>query len=808
MATPYILDLLSNLKAKVATNETNIATNKTNIAANKKSIDDHKADDARHWTTADRTNFDRVVHFKGYFTTEAALIAAHSTGQLGDYAIVGETDTVWLWDDTKNKWLNSTEQGIVISVNNRTGEVVLTKTDVGLSNVDNTADNKKPVSEAQQAALDDKADRKVITESEVDSFILRAGTYDFTGVSRTILGVTSEKWTVIVGEEYVEGADGADPTITSATQIWMNYETTVDVEQHIYIRFKKNTDSGDVWSDYKELTTNTAMSDLQTQVTNNKNALKDKADRRQITAAEADGFDLEAGIYDLNNKTKKILNVESNYWTVIVGGSVFADRNENYSTIQIWSSYETKDGSIPRMFFRRQYREVNTRYWSDFVEILTTNSISNVDITHIKNYKGYYATVADLTTAHATGTAGDYAIVGDSFYVWDGTKNTWTKISGGGGGGGAVTSVNDKTGAVVLTKADIGLTNVDNTADADKVVKSATSATNDSDGNKIVDTYVKKAGDTMTGDLTMEKGRINLTKNSSLSYDKDKGIIYFYIDSVAVATLDSNGIFTAARFVETVGGFDSSTSGIGNGNLPLGTVVIYPLATAPEGWLLCDGRAVSRTEYADLFALLGTTYGAGDGSTTFNLPDFKQRTPIGYDADSDIASILGLKDGEKEHLLKVSEIPSTSLSNLDGVYIENTGGTYRTLDGTAEAHNNMQPYIVQNFIIKAVDSNSGSSGIGGGGTSDITVLNEKSESTHSVYSAKYVNDAIETAKQAALKYVDDAIKALKAEMAEKITTKEVVADAIIMEGIPQMYSDEYKTNNPDKFIDREHTGTS
>ena len=88
MATPYILDLLSNLKAKVATNETNIATNKTNIAANKKSIDDHKADDTRHWTTADRTNFDRVVHFKGYFTTEAALIAAHPTGQLSGYGMI------------------------------------------------------------------------------------------------------------------------------------------------------------------------------------------------------------------------------------------------------------------------------------------------------------------------------------------------------------------------------------------------------------------------------------------------------------------------------------------------------------------------------------------------------------------------------------------------------------------------------------------------------------------------------------------------------------------------------------------------
>lgn len=52
-----------------------------------------------------------------------------------------------------------------------------------------------------------------------------------------------------------------------------------------------------------------------------------------------------------------------------------------------------------------------------------------------------------------------------------------------------------------------------------------------------------------------------------------------------------------------------------------GTIIMYAGATAPTGYLLCDGSAVSRTTYADLFAICSTTYGAGDGSTTFNLPD-------------------------------------------------------------------------------------------------------------------------------------------------------------------------------------------
>ena len=60
-----------------------------------------------------------------------------------------------------------------------------------------------------------------------------------------------------------------------------------------------------------------------------------------------------------------------------------------------------------------------------------------------------------------------------------------------------------------------------------------------------------------------------------------------------------------------------------------GTIVPWSTATAPTGFLKCDGSAVSRTTYADLFAVISTTYGVGDGSTTFNLPDLQDRTAIG-----------------------------------------------------------------------------------------------------------------------------------------------------------------------------------
>lgn len=68
----------------------------------------------------------------------------------------------------------------------------------------------------------------------------------------------------------------------------------------------------------------------------------------------------------------------------------------------------------------------------------------------------------------------------------------------------------------------------------------------------------------------------------------------------------------------------------GGVSLDAGMLASFATTTAPAGWLVCDGSAVSRTSYADLFAAIGTTYGAGDESTTFNLPDLSGKLPL-YD---------------------------------------------------------------------------------------------------------------------------------------------------------------------------------
>lgn len=549
MAMPKVLDWLDDLVAKVATNTTNIANNKKTIEENKKLFDTHVADDNRHWTTADRQNFDRVVHFKGYFTTIDKLKTAYPTGQLGDYAIVGGTDTVWLWDDETNSWLNSTEQGIVISVNGRTGEVILTKTDVGLSNVDNTSDKNKPVSTAQQTALNAKADRKKITLAQAESLTLRSGIYYIQNESKTILGFTDTYWTVIVGEN--------ETGAKSASQIWINATSSTD--QHMYVRKQQN---GTSWSEFKEILTDAHFATLQNQITENAehiatnttdisklninkanrgeialsqanaidglqsgiyslrnatvtlagdkftnayftvivgdwadgntrrqgtqiwmcfssdatttayirhqkldtdgttrvwgdfikianqaqinnlqsqintnktniaNLNSNKADRKQVTVAELDGVSLRSGLYYC--REQKIINgLTNSFWTVIVNEQ--NNGSQTFSASQIWIN--TNADYSHRMFFR-YIKDLTSKTWSAFTEVLTTDIASKDDISRFKQYKGYYATASDLKTALTTSSDGDYAIVGSALYIWNSKQSTWTEVSGSGGSTG------------------------------------------------------------------------------------------------------------------------------------------------------------------------------------------------------------------------------------------------------------------------------------------------------------------------------------------------------------------------------------
>lgn len=89
---------------------------------------------------------------------------------------------------------------------------------------------------------------------------------------------------------------------------------------------------------------------------------------------------------------------------------------------------------------------------------------------------------------------------------------------------------------------------------------------------------------------------------------------------------------------------------------PAGIVMPFAGSVAPQGYLLCDGSAVSRTDYADLFTAIGTVYGAGDGATTFNVPDLSGRVVLGVSQSHS----LGTTGGEATHVLTEQEMPAHS----------------------------------------------------------------------------------------------------------------------------------------------------
>ncbi len=182
---------------------------------------------------------------------------------------------------------------------------------------------------------------------------------------------------------------------------------------------------------------------------------------------------------------------------------------------------------------------------------------------------------------------------------------------------------------------------------------------------------------------------------------------------------------------------------------PVGMVVDYAGTTAPTNWLLCFGQAVSRTTYADLFTAVGTTFGVGDGTTTFNLPDARGRVTAGKDdmggssanrltglsggVDGDA---LGNSGGVETHTLTTAELASHSHTASTGAAgsHSHTIGTFHDGDGTGinadnginaavnntnavgdhthtvtvdasgsgSAHNNVQPTLILNKIIKAL----------------------------------------------------------------------------------------------------------
>lgn len=155
--------------------------------------------------------------------------------------------------------------------------------------------------------------------------------------------------------------------------------------------------------------------------------------------------------------------------------------------------------------------------------------------------------------------------------------------------------------------------------------------------------------------------------------------------------------------------------------MPPGLVLPYGGAAAPTGFLLCDGAAVLRSTYAALFTAIGTTFGPGDGSTTFNVPDLRGRVPMGVDGTagriSSTPDTLGTNGGEERHTMTLTELvshvhPLSTVFNPAGTNIDNkqaseaTPGNSTTMNtaaptgANATPFNVVQPYQVTQYVVK------------------------------------------------------------------------------------------------------------
>lgn len=167
-------------------------------------------------------------------------------------------------------------------------------------------------------------------------------------------------------------------------------------------------------------------------------------------------------------------------------------------------------------------------------------------------------------------------------------------------------------------------------------------------------------------------------------------------------------------FLKNLGGGIVDWAAVTAGSVPSGVVSPYAGSSAPGGWLLCDGSAVSRTTYADLFAVVSTTYGVGDGSTTFNLPDLRGRVAVGKGSNAAVDTL-----GENDGVTEANRRPQhrhTAHAHTSAVQFDSsgasgasprafTGGSLGTSSvdggsGTATDALDAPAYLVLNYIVK------------------------------------------------------------------------------------------------------------
>ena len=265
---------------------------------------------------------------------------------------------------------------------------------------------------------------------------------------------------------------------------------------------------------------------------------------------------------------------------------------------------------------------------------------------------------------------------------------------------GAVVSFGDDQEITLTHVADAGL-NLKHAASADDKFPTFTFQTGDDDiaVNDKLGVINFQAPDEGAGtDAILVAAGIEAVSEGNFAADNNATKLSFKTAASAAAAetmaLSSTGNLTLSGLL---------TDGDGGGSVPPGAILPYGGGTAPTGYVLCDDTAKSRTDFAALFAIIGTTYGTGNGTTTFNVPDLRDRIPLGKGTNN---STLGAETtGASASAVVATASGSASLTLSTGTFAtsakdSSTSSAVTGVTAGGHTHNLTLPVQVMNYIIK------------------------------------------------------------------------------------------------------------